>query len=214
VFKVTLFSIFFLFFSDLKAQENCQIKKDKDGIKVYLCETEDSPFKTIKVDFEAKTTLKHYAAGILDIDNYKEWQYSVLDVYTLTQISNNELIYYGEIETPWPLSHRDVVFNLKISQNSNTKTLTITLKQLPNYIPHKTGIVRVPSAESKLTVTPIDELHVKVRYILQIDPGGDVPAFLANLFAAQTPWQTFYNYRSRLETSKFSQIEVPFVSNY
>lgn len=197
-----------------KAQEGCALKKNAEGIKVYLCETEDSAFKTIKVEFEANTSLSEYAAGLLDVSTYKYWQYNIIEPTILKRINEKELIYYCEVDTPWPISNRDLIFHLKMDQDSVTKTLVITLTQLPGYIPEKEGIVRIPKAESILTVTPISETRVSVKYVLQVDPGGEVPAFLANMFAAQTPYQTYKNYRNRLESVQNDTVYLPFIKNF
>ena len=195
-------------------QENCSLRKDQDGIKVYLCETEGSSFKTIKVQFEAKGTLKTYASGVLNMEGYKEWQNSILNIYMLARINELELIYYSEVDTPWPVSNRDLIFHLKMNQDSITKTLTVSLEQLPTYISPKEGIVRIPKAESILTLVPLDATYVKVNYTLNVNPGGEVPAFIANMFAAQTPWQTFSNFRDRLHAENFSKVDVSFISNF
>lgn len=181
---------------------------------MFLCETEDSPFKTINVNFVAKATLKQYAAGVLDIANYPKWQANILDPHVLKTISDKELIYYCEVDTPWPIAHRDLIFHLEMEQNPSSKVITVTLKQLPKYIPNKEDIVRIPKAQSLLTVTAIDENYVNVNYIIHLDIGGDVPAFLANLFAAQTPWDTFNNYRSLLDSGLVSEDAMDFIKNY
>ena len=210
---VTLALIFFHSFLVL-AQQNCDLKKDENGIQIFLCETEGSPFKTIKVNFVVKTTLKQYAEGVLDIGNYPKWQSNILNPHILETISKNELIYYCEVDTPWPIAHRDLIFHLTMKQNAVTKVIKVELKQLPSYIPVKDDIVRIPKAQSLLTVTPIDENYVNVNYVIHLDIGGDVPAFLANLFAAQTPWDTFNNYRNRLQSGIISGLEINFIENY
>ena len=185
------------------AQDNCTLRKNQEGIKVYLCETEGSPFKTIKVSFEAKGSIKSYASGVLNINNYKSWQVNISNIKTLKQISKTELIYYSEIDIPWPIDHRDIIFHLTVNQDKKSKVLTIALNHLPTYIPEKEDIIRISLAESALTVTPISSNHLKVEYTLQVNPGGDIPAFIANMFAANTPWNTFYNFRNKLESNEF-----------
>lgn len=206
--------IFFTIWSTSQAQENCHLKKDQDGIKIYLCESEKSSFKTIKVAFEAKGTLKSYASGVLSIDGYKEWQNSILNIYPLKTINQLELIYYSEVDAPWPVSNRDLIFHLKMKQDANTKVLTVSLEQLPTFIPLKTGIIRIPEANSLLTVTPVDKNQLKVKYVIHVDPGGDIPAFIANMFAANTPWHTFSNFRRKLESGQFKEVDSLLIENY
>jgi len=202
------------FISTTNAQDDCALRKNQEGIKVYLCETEGSPFKTIIVSFETKGSIKSYASGVLDINNYKSWQVSINHVKILKQISKTELIYYAEIDAPWPIEQRDLIFHLKVIQHPVSKKLTVTLKEMPSYMPEQEGIIRIPLAESTLTVTPITTNHLKVEYILQVNPGGDIPAFIANMFAANTPWQTFRNFRNKLESNEFDNNNVAEIINY
>lgn len=215
--NIRLLLIYFfslLIFISAKAQEDCKLKKDQEGIKIYLCKTEGSSFKTIKVAFETKGTLKSYASGVLNIAGYKEWQNSILNIYTLENINDLELIYYSEVDAPWPVSNRDLIFHLKMDQDSITKSLTVSLKQLPLFIPAKEGIVRIPTANSLLTVIPIDSAHLQVNYVIHVDPGGDIPAFIANVFSTNTPWHTFNNFRSKLANDEFDEIENLPIENY
>lgn len=209
-----LFYFLFTICSTSQAQENCHLKKNQDGIKIYLCETEGSSFKTIKVSFKTKGNLKSYASGVLSIDGYKEWQNSILNIYTLKIINQLELIYYSEVDAPWPVSNRDLIFHLIMKQDSSTKILTVSLEQLPNYIPQKEGIIRIPRANSLLTVTPIDKNHLKVNYVIHVDPGGDIPAFIANIFSANTPWHTFSNFKHKLELGVFRELDSLSIENY
>lgn len=212
-FKLTLF-IFFISFIKSYSQDDCSLRKDNEGIKVYLCESESSPFKTIKVYFEADGTPEAYASGVIDIANYKKWQSSIISIETLKKISERELIYYSEVDAPWPISNRDLIFHITLSQDESTKALTVTLEQLPNYIPKKEGIVRIPSANSVLTVTPLNEHRLSVSYILQVDPGGDIPPILANMFAANTPWNTFNNFRNLLRSKDIKLNPKLNIQNY
>jgi len=184
------------------AQDDCFLRKDSDGIKVYLCETDASPFKQIKVYFETEGSLAEYASGVMNIKNYKKWQNSIIKIEVLKKITERELIYYSEVDAPWPITNRDLIFHIKLNQNLTSKVLTVTLEQLPTYIPKKEDLVRIPSAISTLTVTPIGDNRLSVSYILQVDPGGDIPPVLANLFAANTPWNTFNNFRKMLESKE------------
>ena len=90
----------------------------------------------------------------------------------------------------------------------------MTLEEIPDYIPTKEDIVRLPFAKSELTVTPITSTQVKVRYVLDVDPGGEVPAWLVNIFAANTPWNTYVNFRKLIKAQGENRIEVEFIENY
>jgi hypothetical protein len=196
------------------SQNNCDLKKDDDGINVYLCDSEIGNFKTIIVEMDMPATLSQYAAMVLDIDSYHLWQYNAIGPRLVTQISKTELYYYSEVDTPWPSTNRDMIWHLNMSQNPETKVLASVLTIYPDYIPKVEGVVRIPKANALLTVTPIDKTNVHIRYVLDIDPGGSVPAWLTNMFAAMAPWHTYNNLRDQIIAQGEDRKSLPFIENY
>ena len=77
--------------------------------------------------------------------------------------------------------------------------LTATLECIPDYLPAVENVVRVPKSYSKMTFTPINESKLKVDYNIHVDPGGQIPAWIANMFSTQGPYETFKNLKDRLE---------------
>lgn len=203
-------------FSVLQAfsQDDCDLKKNNEGIKVYLCENERHAFKTIIVEFEVPATLAQYAAKVLDVENYYHWQDRVRKQKIIKSISATEFYYYSQVDVPWPVADRDYIFHLKMEQDTLTKVITMSLKETPEFMPEKEGIIRVPYAESLLTLTPVDSERINVRYVLDIDPGGEVPAWLINMFAANTPYNTYHNFRQQIIEQGDKRQEVNFIQNY
>ena len=75
-------------------------------------------------------------------------------------------------------------------------------------------MVRIPKAIATLTVTPIDKTNVHVHYIIDVDPGGAIPAWVTNMFAAQAPWHTYNNLRERIIAQGEERITVPYFEDY
>ena len=206
--------IFTLFSLSARSQENCILKKDNDGIKVYLCDSKLSDFKSIIVELDMPATLSQYAAHVFAIENYKYWHYKAIEPYLIKQVSDTELYYYSEVEAPWPVDNRDFIFHINMSQDSITKVLTMSLTAMPDYLPKKDGIVRIPQGSAVLKVTPIDKDNVHIRYVIDLNPGGDIPPWLANMFAAKAPWETYNNFRNRIIAQGENRITVTFIQDY
>jgi hypothetical protein len=84
-----------------------------------------------------------------------------------------------------------------VSQEQNT--ITILIDNLPKYIPMNESIVRIPKSKGFWTITPIKENLTKVEYQMHVEPGGFVPAWLANLKLVDTPFSFLYNLREQIE---------------
>jgi len=181
----------FLVSFDLAAQTDCDLKLDKNGIKVYTCSRSDSRFKTIKTNFSITSSLSQLAAAIIDIDNYAKWNYKTVSVRTLEKISDQEIVYYTEVGAPVLTSNRDFVIRLTLTPDPATKGMLVEAVSEPNRIPHKHDVVRVPFSRAKWIITPTDKGDLAVEYIIDIDLGGSVPPWIVNMFAEKAPYETF-----------------------
>lgn len=180
-------------------QYNWKPQKDKNGIKVYLSDVAGSSFKAIKVECTLTGSYARLIAILTNVSGLRNWVYHNKTSYTLKQNSPLDFIYYSETSMPWPLSNRDVILHLKINTDSLPRFLSIKGYNEPRFFPVIPGIVRVPHYKAAWTVTMPDAKSVHISYILEIDPGGSLPAWLANSFADKGPFGTFSNLAEMLK---------------
>lgn len=173
------------------AQYNWKLSKDKDGIKIYESDTKNSDFKSIKVECDLEGDADKFFSVMNDVSHYKDWIYHAKTSYILKRISPFEFFYYEETFLPWPLSNRDAVLHLRIDKDSLGRFLNVNITSVPNYIPAKSGLVRVPHLLLNWTTTSISANSLHHVYIFEIDPGGNLPAWLVNMFADKGPYETF-----------------------
>ena len=200
--SITKYSLLTLLFSITcffaRGQEECELRKSEHGISVYACKVTDSKLKSIKAEFIVPARPSVLVGHMLNVDQYIQWQYRMIEAAPLKRVSDREVIYRSEVQAPWPVSNRDLIVNFSVKQDPNTKVMTFTLKGIPEYVPHKKGVVRIPRSEGKWVVTPIGKDKVKVEYSLKVDPGGSIPAWLLNLSIAEGPYESFRNLIDRI----------------
>ena len=194
------FTCILVLFSGLHcaAQTDCELKLNKDSIKVYTCFREDSKFKSVRTTFELQSSLSQLAAMVLDIERLGDWQYKTVSARLLKKISDREIIYYTEVAAPIFTSNRDFVIQLTVNQDPQTRMLTIDLVSIPDYIPYENGIVRVPFSKARWKVNPLSGSRLYVEYDIEIDIGGAVPVWLVNIVAPQAPYETFKALREKI----------------
>src|SRR5882724_7311594 len=98
IYPHSLILLLFLSKQLVVAQPNCQLKKNKDSIRVYTCPTYHSKFKTVKANFTINSTYSKIVSVLLDVENFGDWQYKTRRVRVLKKLSESEIIYYSEIE--------------------------------------------------------------------------------------------------------------------
>lgn len=183
------------------SQGNWQLKKDSDGIKVYVREVEGSDFKEIKVTLTCRSTLNEFKELITDINNHKRWMSNINSLQPINRINQNELQYYVEISLPWPASNRDVNVHLKVISDSILNTIYVVSTSIEDGIPVNREIVRVPFFKTLWEVMALNDQEIKINYLIQLDPGGSLTPWLVNLTAVTGPFNSFYNLKNILESS-------------
>lgn len=98
--RYVLLLIFLLVgFEYLAAQQvNRELRKDKNGIKVYSHEAEDSDFDSFTAKMIVDGTVSTFVAVILDLENFPDWGYNVVSVEILETYGDTLQIYYSESE--------------------------------------------------------------------------------------------------------------------
>lgn len=212
--KLLLLSFLLLFkVLPTSAQTNWKLSTESEGIKVYTSIFPGSKIKAVKVECEFKASAAQFVAVLMDIKSSPEWLYHTKLCTVVKQVSPAELYYYSEVNLPWPAENRDFVSHLSVSQNPETKLITIDGPAVPGFVPLKDGIVRVDHSGSEWLVTPLANGQVSVKYTLHVDPGGALPAWLVNMFATEGPIQIFKKLKLQLQKPAYKNASLPYIQN-
>lgn len=209
-FTFILFGVFSL---PGRGQDDWKLKTDKDGINIFTRTFPDSKFKAIKVEVELDATLSQMVAVVLDVNTGAQWVYSTKSSVLLKQVSPSELYYYSEVSIPWPAANRDFIAELRAVQDSHSRVVTIYGPVFPDYLPVKKDIVRVRRSEGKWIISPLAKGRIKVEYTLRVDPGGDLPAWLVNLFVTKGPFESFKKLKEQLRKPEYVNAKLPFITD-
>ena len=182
-----LFSVVFL----NGISQNWKLDKNKDGIKVYLAENPKSKFKSIKVETTLPGTYDKLIAILTDIDRLKGWVYNTKMSYLIKKLSPYDLYYYTETSIPWPMENRDAVVHLRIMRDSLQRFMKVISENENRFVPEKEGKVRVVHSPINWYVTMPTAKTISIVYTFDVDPGGNLPAWLVNSFADKGPYESF-----------------------
>jgi hypothetical protein len=177
--------------SSIFAQYNWELSKDKDGIKVYQSDINNSKFKCIKVECTLAGNYNKLMNILSNVSHHKDWVYNNKTAYIIKNVSPVEYYYYTETSIPWPMSNRDALVHVTINKDSLNRFLNINEVSESNYVPEKSGIIRVPRSTVSWYVTMPTSNTVSIVYIFDADPGGSAPAWLVNMFVDKAPYESF-----------------------
>jgi hypothetical protein len=208
-FFLSLFLLFVV--TAARAQEDWNLKTDKDNIKTYSKKLPDSKINAVKIESVFPCTVSQFVSVLMDVDSYDDWIYNSKSTRLVKQVSPAEMYYYSEVGFPWPTANRDFVSHVIISQDPRTKIAHVDAKNVSGLVPVKSSIVRIEKSSGSWLITPVGGNSVKIEYVLQVDPGGDLPAWLINPFASKGLVETFKNLRKQLTKPRYSSAHPPFI---
>ena len=181
-------------------QYKWKLSKDKDGIKIYVSENPRSKFKSIKVECTFPGTFDKLIAVLTDVSHLKDWVYNTKTSYLIKKITPYDLYYYTETSIPWPMSNRDAVVHLKIIKDTSQSFVKVSSTSENRLVPEKEGKVRIVYSMVNWYVTMPTTKTISIIYTFEADPGGSLPAWLANSFADKAPYESFKKLSEMLKT--------------
>jgi hypothetical protein len=194
--------------SGVAQEKGWKLHSEKDGVQVFTQPVSNSAFKAVKAVGVVETSLSRIAYVLMDVKTTKEWVYGTKVCTLLKQMTPSDLIYYSEVDLPWPASNRDFIIRITLTQDPKTRVMTIIAENMPTYISEKKDIIRIRRSSGLWHITPIDANHVRVEYTLQVDPGGWIPAWLVNMVASTGPYQSFIGLRKQVSKEKYKDAKL------
>lgn len=181
------------------SQTDWALTKEKNGIKVFTANETSSKFKSIKVEAVLTGTLQKLVKILRDVKNNKEWVYNTRQSYLIREISENEILYYSETALPWPVSNRDIPVRMRLNLNNANNTLSVTASGEPAAYPVQKGVVRIQYFSTLWNVKYDGKNKISITYYLKMDPSGNVPPPVTNMFITKGPYETFENLAKMLK---------------
>lgn len=196
--KLPLFSLLFLLLATQVTAQNWNDAKDKEGIKVKTRFIKGWSTKEYRATVIVKTTLAKAVDAYWDPVKRKKFMKRSIEVSNIKSISSKEIITYNLGDAPWPVTDRDnVTRSLKTTPSEGV--VLITMSSLPDYIPHKKGIVRVPRTKGHWKFTDLKNGTIKIEQQSVADLGGSVPDWVVNSVIVEGPFDTLKGMRDLLE---------------
>lgn len=92
---------------------------------------------------------------------------------------------------------RDLILQVTTTRDADG-SVTRALHGVADYLPLQQGFVRVSKVEGFWNLTPRED-EIEVVYQVHSEPGGSVPAWLANSFVVDAPFNTLQGLRQLAE---------------
>lgn len=188
-----VFPLFLLLgFSD----EGWELKKEKDGIQVFIKKIPDSPMHAFRGETELAASLDQVERLFKDVNRFTEWSPNAKKVEPLAEKVNSRT-FYLQTDAPWPVSDRDGIYRFIFEREA--EKLKITSTCLPDYLPPRKNHIRVPKSEGYWQFETRANGILHIIYENHSDPGGSIPGWLANSAVVSLPFESLQNLRQMLQ---------------
>jgi hypothetical protein len=189
-----------------------KLVSDRDGIQIYMAHSDDSRIKT----FRGVTTFElndfYSLAALLDDEEYyPRWLYLIRDLHEVRRRSATDRDYYVLTKLPWPVVDRDAGLNFVVKQDAQTHELQISFRAKSGIAKDDNQYVRIPEMYGYFNALPVGGKRVQVTFEVRLDPGGYIPAFLANFILKDIPFVSLQRVRRIINTERFAGYVVDYI---
>ncbi len=191
--------VIFSTFSTASFASEWEFVRQDNGIKVYRRSMENSDLLSFKGVGVVDAPIDVLLSVILDTRRTDEWTTNLKEAKVVKWVNYPTVfIQYDHIVTPWPLSDRLFVSQIKIDVNQKTYETRVTYSHTDYPMANK-GRIRGELDGSYYILRPIDGGDkTLVIGVAVADPKGDVPTWLVNFYQRNWPLELIESLREQV----------------
>jgi hypothetical protein len=189
--------IVLLFMAGAASANDWRILDGKDGIEVALREEMNRNLPSMRGRAVLRGDIERLVAIILDPELATEWANGASKV---TVVSRDALqaIVHTYIELVWPVWDRDLVTRAQLRILDPGREYILSMTATDGIVPEKEGVVRIKDATTQFHLKKEAPSKVWVEYLVNVDPAGNIPDWLARWTAESVPARTLENLQDQL----------------
>ncbi|WP_287962600.1 START domain-containing protein [Alcanivorax sp.] len=171
---------------------------DRNDIQVYMKHRDESRLKTFRGVTRFPLKDEYSLVALLnDYPSYPKWLHFVDSAEEFGRANPLDRQLRFTTQLPWPLADREAVLRAKVTQvlDPNPNSVKITLINQPDALPPTKNYIRFPEMTGILAFSRLSNHQIEMTYELILDPGGYIPAWIANILLRDAPYFTLERLR-------------------
>lgn len=166
----------------------------RDAIRTWV---RSVPGQAVK-QFRGQTEVPHSVVSVLallaDVPGMKHWVFQCSESSLPAGLPADRM--YLRFKGIWPASPRDVLLRTRVSQGADG--VVHVRSEAVEGQPLDPDRVRMPMLNNTFKLTPLPGEWTRIEFQTQVDLGGQVPTWLANLVSTKAPLVTLQGIKNRL----------------
>lgn len=175
--------------------------RERTDISTWVKPIEGNPLNAFRGQTEVPYPMLTAIAVLADVENYPEWVFQCHSARLMPEAGDD--LAYIYIKGIWPVSDRDGVARTTISQDPLTLTTEIRSVAARGLVDEVPGTVRIPELENRFVFERLPDGWTRITFETRVDPGGMIPAWLANFVATRAPLTTLQKMHARMALSRY-----------
>ena len=201
----------FLSFSTITEQKGkWYLKKDKNGIKVYIRSEPVTGLPEFKGEAKIKAPLSSLVAVLRDVEEYPQLLPGTTSASLLKNKQDVQISYLTH-KCPFPFTDRDGIYNSAFYSDPVNGLFKIRITGLPDYLPRQPEKVRVTNVKGLWMLQSENDGMVKVVYQQYADTGG-IPNWLTKLFSVNIPFKALTCLSKQVKLDKYQNNDIGDIS--
>jgi hypothetical protein len=175
---------------------------DIDGITLYAREVSGHSEGQFKGVCTVRRPIEAVGAVLSDVGAYPKWFFKCIEAKKIPTENSSELHFflYVAIDTPWPFSDRDVVYETDVSidyESGKVAIHSIALKA--SFIPLRKRYVRITDSEHQWILERISFDRTRITFLNRTNTAGPFATYLSNPGIRDTTIHSLKNLKKMLD---------------
>ena len=188
LYITTLFFIALMMMDASAAGDDWELRKDRDGIRVYTKAREESGIYIYKVITSIRMKPERVFEQVVDFRENLKYMELVDSLSFMDHRKNERYINYMRIDMPWPVKNREMVMDMKVQFSPDS--IRLVSDDRPGRIKDSETIIKVEDFHEEWVIRSFgDTGNTKITVMGWINPGGSIPTWVVNMFSVRTPFR-------------------------
>jgi hypothetical protein len=182
-FNIIIISILMVLPAMSVASGQWKLIDERDGITLYAREVSghsEAQFKGVCV---VRRPLEAVGSVLSDIASYPQWFFKCIEAKKIPVENSSELHFflYVAIDTPWPFSDRDVVYETKVTIDyASGKVFIHSIALKAPLMPLRRQYVRITDSEHQWILERISKDRTRITFMNRTNAAGSFSNYLSN----------------------------------
>ena len=185
-----------------QAQENWNEVKNKEGIKVFTRTNTVMSFKEFKATMTIDGKVNDVLSVLFDVEGLTIWGHNISKSELIERDGDSLQIYYAVAKAPWPYKDRDGIYSNKMIWDKQLKTLLVEIDLIESDMYANNDFVRM-DGYGYWKIKESLSGKIEIDFQMQINPGGSIKAWIANMFVSDSPFYTMKKLREALKNDRY-----------